>query len=745
MSKFRKILVAAVVLSMVLSLVGTGFAAAPKVVTKVFSDTEGKDCEEAMAMLGGLGIYKGDSGIGGPARPDDPITRAEVSAVVTRMLGKEKTAKAMENYAPPFVDAAQIPSWAWGYVSVASSLGIVKGYPDGSFKAGNNVTHAEMLAMLVRALGHDSLVKGVWPTNYIVYGHSLGLTDGVEVFANLPATRGEVAMMAANAMEADVYDEVAGEELKGKSLLTGELRSGFESVEGTVTDVNMDKAEITIRGDWDNDDDTADTVGKADLASQVVLVGIDRLENLKNLDVKAVLVSDKVVYIEVIEEAEIVTGILEDVQADIDEKEIILDGEDDYDLADDVEFYINGTKITEIKSGSTVTKEAWENFRDSLNAQTPGDDDIKVKLTLGENADGDKVVKIVEAEIFDLVDDYITDIDVDDDEDDDLLGTLDLDSGETVDVMEDTEIIMDGEASSFDDLDEDVVVYVATQWEKATDGSFKPGSKGYKIEAYSDSITGEIDTIRKVTTGSGKGYWKVTLVLSDDSTKTIRLSENLVAYDQQPGSDLTVGATVTLVLNADGYGRVVAESKGGEEVVYVTGLTVDDNDLLAVSVERSGEDDTIDTDDETDWWVVDDVVYARNAAGDGPQGNPLFAIGDFVELKLTSKGKLTTSVKKAELNNDFDAVMDGDGVAVYRVTATDSEVVVAEYTLTTKNKLDKWSASKILSEKPLVYEEEEDGDLKYIGVEGLSQYDKVDVYWIDGDIKAIVKTGEVKH
>jgi hypothetical protein len=713
--KLQKILVAALVLSMVLGLVGTGFAAAPTVVTKAFSDTADKDCEEAMAMLGGLGIYKGDRGIGGPARPEDPITRAEVAAVITRVLGRENTAKAMQNYAPPFVDSAQIPSWAWGYVSVASSLGIVKGYPDGSFKAGNNVTHAEMLAMLVRALGHDSLVKGIWPTNYIVYGHSLGLTDGVEVFANLPATRGEVAIMAANALEADVYDEVADKELKGKSLLTGKLRSGFEVVDGTVTDVDVDGAEITIDGTWNNEDET--DVRTEDLASQVVLVGISSLGNLEDLRVKAMLAGGKVVYIEVIGDADVVSGILED-EADITADEITLDGDDDYTLTDDTKFYINGTQVSK-----TSTKECWEVFESALfdtegNPEYSGD--INISLTLGENDKGKEVVKTVKATVFDIFDDVITDVEKSTKKSKDPIGWLDFESGKAdIKINANTSILLDGEAADFDDLDEDMVVYVA----RAFGSTYVPSSDAYKVEAYSDSITGDVESVRTIAT-STSSYRRVTLVLSDKSKKTVRLSGKLT-------DEIKENATITLVLNADGYGRFISSSKGGEEVVFVTGLAVveegeDVYSLEALTFERSGEEDTVEIADETKWAVA--ATATSYAVTYGTE--PAFSAGDFVEIKLNTKGELTGVAVATKVDPTADWVW-----SVYRVYASDSDVSICEYK-------EGWATSKTLVGNPLVYKEK-DEKLSYIGVSGLSQYDKVDLYKIGGTIKAIVRTGTV--
>ena len=46
-----------------------------------------------------------------------------------------------------------------------------------SFVASNNVTHTEMIALFMRAVGVDAEVKGAWPTNCGVYGADWGITD----------------------------------------------------------------------------------------------------------------------------------------------------------------------------------------------------------------------------------------------------------------------------------------------------------------------------------------------------------------------------------------------------------------------------------------------------------------------------------------------------------------------------------------------------------------------------------------
>lgn len=73
-------------------------------------------------------------------------------------------------------------------VEALYALGVVEGNPDGTFKPENDVTRAEMAAMLVRALGHSDLAagssasfkdtKGKWYDGEVAVAQSLGLTNG---------------------------------------------------------------------------------------------------------------------------------------------------------------------------------------------------------------------------------------------------------------------------------------------------------------------------------------------------------------------------------------------------------------------------------------------------------------------------------------------------------------------------------------------------------------------------------------
>ena len=151
----KRVLATILTLAMMLSLVSVASAAEGPFVDVAANH----EAAASFGLLKEIGVYKGYPD--GTAAPDSPITRAEFAAVVCRMLNREKSATAMAAYTPTFPDANETWAWAYGYVNVASSLGIIKGYEDGTFRPQNNVTFAEAFAMLVRALKLDKAAVGV--------------------------------------------------------------------------------------------------------------------------------------------------------------------------------------------------------------------------------------------------------------------------------------------------------------------------------------------------------------------------------------------------------------------------------------------------------------------------------------------------------------------------------------------------------------------------------------------------------
>lgn len=81
-------------------------------------------------------------------QPNANITRSEFTVMLMNGLKP-----ASEGVDLTFTDTDQIQDWAAKAVKQAVKLGIISGYPDGTFRPTANITHAEMMSMVVKGLG----------------------------------------------------------------------------------------------------------------------------------------------------------------------------------------------------------------------------------------------------------------------------------------------------------------------------------------------------------------------------------------------------------------------------------------------------------------------------------------------------------------------------------------------------------------------------------------------------------------
>jgi len=99
----------------------------------------------------------------GTFRPDRPVSRAEIAALLARSLGlgAPGTPGAGARSGLPFSDRAQVPSWAVSEVVAAWSRGLVRGYPDRTFRPTDGATRAEAASLIARAAAAGGLLYDV--------------------------------------------------------------------------------------------------------------------------------------------------------------------------------------------------------------------------------------------------------------------------------------------------------------------------------------------------------------------------------------------------------------------------------------------------------------------------------------------------------------------------------------------------------------------------------------------------------
>lgn len=97
------------------------------------------------------GLVKGDGT--GRFRPDELITRQEMAVIMVRAMNKADVAATRTGDKTAFNDDGDIAPWARGFVVTAVKEGLVSGYAlDNTFRPGNNATRAEAGAMIFKLI-----------------------------------------------------------------------------------------------------------------------------------------------------------------------------------------------------------------------------------------------------------------------------------------------------------------------------------------------------------------------------------------------------------------------------------------------------------------------------------------------------------------------------------------------------------------------------------------------------------------
>ncbi|MFA5105089.1 MAG: S-layer homology domain-containing protein [Candidatus Margulisiibacteriota bacterium] len=157
--------------------------------------------KDPITYLNKLGLMKGYSD--GSFKPEQNINRAELVTLLVKAKGYPIAPLSKK----PFTDMPA-SNWAAGFASVAAKEGLVKGYPDGSFKPSKNVSRAEAAVIISRFSSasleevtfspYTDVAADNWAIKDIVYAKKKGMLSyiiGLGLEPNKNITRGEVAYM----------------------------------------------------------------------------------------------------------------------------------------------------------------------------------------------------------------------------------------------------------------------------------------------------------------------------------------------------------------------------------------------------------------------------------------------------------------------------------------------------------------------------------------------------------------------
>lgn len=217
----------------------------------VFSDlTEDAFLREAAETLSGYGILEGYPD--GTFRPDGDLTRAEMAAVIVRMLKMEHAAEEAGKVNSKYTDVT-IKHWANGSIILATDLGVLQGNGDGTFAPDEKVTYEQAVKMLVCALGYDKVLHKIpdaYPVEYLLKANELGLTRNAGGKTSDPISRGTAAKIAYNTLSAPLLKQtsIGGPEGDVFTSMDGKNGNPLETMET----VNLDNCKFYLLGGYNH-------------------------------------------------------------------------------------------------------------------------------------------------------------------------------------------------------------------------------------------------------------------------------------------------------------------------------------------------------------------------------------------------------------------------------------------------------------------------------------------------------------
>ncbi|MCR5482072.1 MAG: S-layer homology domain-containing protein [Clostridia bacterium] len=167
------------------------------------ADVAGTAYEKAVTDLVEAGVITGDTD--GLFHADSNLTRAQACIIIVKSIDPAAAlvrGTATQSGAEAGFRDLSGYSWAKDYIGYAVQQGIVKGYPDGTFKPGVKVSVNEMLTMLLRAgrlLSNESGMS--YPADYVAAAEKEGILKELGEGYPATATKGMAALMTVSVFD----------------------------------------------------------------------------------------------------------------------------------------------------------------------------------------------------------------------------------------------------------------------------------------------------------------------------------------------------------------------------------------------------------------------------------------------------------------------------------------------------------------------------------------------------------------
>lgn len=256
MRNLKRVLALVLALTMVLSFAISASAGA-------FTDVEDDDdYASAINLLASLEVLKGFED--GTYNSAGSYTREQFAKILYVLVNGKDDNAAMYQGTAPFPDVAA-DRWSAGYITWAVNLGICNGRDDGNFWPTDIVKYAEACKMFLIAMGYSSTMY-TYPYGFIDKAQTLKMFDDVKGYSTFgEANRGTVAQMAYNALFAEAprfgtYTAKEGDATttETKLLIMGAFSVTYEYsiLEGTSTNAYdagvFDEGQVSLKYYGDN-------------------------------------------------------------------------------------------------------------------------------------------------------------------------------------------------------------------------------------------------------------------------------------------------------------------------------------------------------------------------------------------------------------------------------------------------------------------------------------------------------------
>lgn len=207
----------------------------------------------------------------GTVKPEQDITREEVATIFFRVMDEAKRNENLK-YTNDFTDVDDT-RWSNTAISTMSNIGTVIGYPDGTFKPGQNITRAEFVAVVVRFAGLEAAeyevsdISGHWAEEDIKTAAANGLVIGYEDGTFRPEqyiTRAEVMAVVNRMLNRKVDETGLIEDRINWVDNTSDKWYYYDVLEATNSHKCEKRTENVLVEKWTEriDDFDANTIGK---------------------------------------------------------------------------------------------------------------------------------------------------------------------------------------------------------------------------------------------------------------------------------------------------------------------------------------------------------------------------------------------------------------------------------------------------------------------------------------------------